>query len=58
MTATQLALYVIKNYSQITGRPDYEKHSEGDFPQEVYDLIDYHGVDVDDFQDAWIEMLG
>lgn len=58
MDAHQLALYVIKNYAAITGRSTDAMNDEGDFPQEIYDLIDENDVDIDSFQEAWNILLG
>lgn len=31
----------------------YDVYNENNFPQEVYDLIEKHSVDFDEFQGEW-----
>ncbi len=58
MTANELALHVIKNWQDITGFHPEAMYAEGDFPEEVYELIELYEVDIDAFQDAWSNALG
>jgi hypothetical protein len=58
MDAATLAAYVDKNWRKITGMPAKAKHEEGHWPQEVYDLIEEHVVDLDEFQDEWTMLRG
>lgn len=53
MTASELAEYVWKNWKKITGLKPSAKNEEGDFPEEVQELMKKHGIDYGDFSDAW-----
>ena len=53
MTASELAEYVWKNWKKITGLKPSAKNEEGDFPEEVQELMKKHNIDYGDFSDAW-----
>jgi hypothetical protein len=56
MNARELAKHVWDNWKKITGLNPSARNEEGHFPQEVEDLMDKHGVDYQDFSDAWTEI--
>ena len=53
MTAAELAEYVWKNWKKITGLKASARNEEGDFPEEVQELMKKHNIDYGDFSDAW-----
>lgn len=56
MNASQLADYVWTNWKKITGLKDSDRDQEGDFPEEVNDLMKKHKVDYVEFSDAWTDL--
>ncbi len=58
MNANELARHVDSEWEAITGLPNAEKHQESEFPEEVMNLLEEHGVDYVDFCDAWTELHG
>jgi len=57
MNAKELVQYVIENWVSITGTSVSAMHDEGNFPNEVDDMIEASGVDYDAFQSAWFDAL-
>jgi hypothetical protein len=55
MTAQELAEYVWKNWKKITGLSASDRNEEGEFPDEVQDLMKKHEIDYQDFSDAWTD---
>lgn len=48
-----LADFVYTNYDKVTGLKKSMRNDEMDFPQEIMDLVDHYGFDVDDFTDKY-----
>jgi len=45
--------YCYDNYNKVTGLNLEDRNNESDFPDIIYDLMEYYHVDHNDFQDAW-----
>ena len=52
--AGDLAYFVDDVWGEMTGMSNKEKDAEQDFPGSVYELVDLLGVDMGDFEQAWI----
>lgn len=48
-----LADFVYTNYDKVTGLRKSMRNDEMDFPDEIYDLVDHYGFDIDDFTDKY-----
>ena len=48
-----LADFVYTNYDKVTGLKKSMRNDEMDFPEEIMDLVDHYGFDVDDFTDKY-----
>lgn len=52
-TCYNLADFVYTNYDKVTGLRKSMRNDEMDFPDEIYDLVDHYGFDIDDFTDKY-----
>ena len=52
-TCFDLADFIYTNYDKVTGLRKSMRNDEMDFPDEIYDLVDHYGFDIDDFTDKY-----
>lgn len=57
MDASQLAAFVIKHWTEITGLSRSYMYEEGEFNEVVSGLCQAHGVDIRNFSDAFNDAL-
>lgn len=58
MDAQELVHHIVTNWTSLTGKPESAMHEEGHFPNVVYDLVEEHAIDMDEFQETWNEYFG
>lgn len=48
-----VASFVYDNYDKVTGLRKSMRNDEMDFPQEIMDVVDHYGLDIDEFTDCY-----
>ena len=48
-----LAQFIYNNYDKVTGLRKSMRNDEMDFPEEIVDLVDQYGFDIDEFTDCY-----
>ena len=48
-----VASFVYNNYDKVTGLKKSMRNDEMDFPQEIMDVVDHYGLDIDEFTDCY-----
>jgi hypothetical protein len=49
----KIASFVYDNYDKVTGLKKSMRNDEMDFPQEIMDIVDHYGLDIDEFTDHY-----
>ena len=52
-TVAEVAEFVYDNYAKVTGLPKAERDAEGYFPEQIEDLIEHYGFDMNEFSEAY-----
>jgi hypothetical protein len=48
-----IVTFIVKNWEEVTGTPRSEMYAEQDFPDVILEIMDFIGIDADDFGSEW-----